>query len=70
MQKSVEEALNQWMEKHNATDMNREEAACRFMLEVINDTPFSDDKYKDRLLKALNEYSKIVAGVDLNGEAD
>ena len=67
MKKSVEEVLDKWIEDHNARGMSKDEAACRFMLEVIEDTAFTDESFKKRLLKAVEEYARITIGVDLNG---
>ena len=67
MKKSVEEALEKWIEDHNAHGMSKDEAACKFMLEIINDTAFADESFKTRLLKAVEEYARVTVGVDLNG---
>ena len=67
MKKSVEEALEKWIEDHNAHGMSKDEAACRFMLEVIEGTAFNDESFKMRLLKAVEEYARVTIGVDLNG---
>lgn len=67
MKKSVEEVIEKWIEDHNTHGMSKDEAACRFMLEVIEDTTFVDESFKARLLKAVKEYARITIGVDLNG---
>ena len=67
MKEYVNEALNKWIEEHNAFDMSKGEAACRFMLEVIENTTFADEAYKERLLNVLKAYARITVGVDLNG---
>jgi len=67
MQKYVEEALEKWIEEHNTFDMSKDEAACRYMLEIINNTTFSDESFKMRLLNAVEECARVTVGVDLNG---
>lgn len=66
MNQSAKEAFHKWIEKNNAFNMSKDEATCRFMFEIIENTTFSDKVTKERLLNWLNSYAHITVGVDLN----
>lgn len=63
---TVDEALAKWIEEHNAFDMPPDEVACRYILEIAENTTYSDEKFKERLIKSIKEYAHTI-GVDLNG---